>query len=225
MAVSKIPGQSKDASETIPSIRTGGAIYEIFRLNGDTDNGRIKATRALTNILQFYYGDAYEYRYFGKSVDSNGYITKAFVDRYNTLRDSVSVAAAMATIESEGWINISFVKTENPRYVNPWYVEYRIRPYDITDRHLFLPLGLQNLKFRGCKLNGTSINANSAETTDGGPVVKVTLVNQNQIVFSNNNITTARSNTSGLPVRQLTSRDFSAGTGQISKTVTPAPQD
>jgi hypothetical protein len=226
MAVGRIPSEQRAPSDTIPSIQTGGAIYEIFRLNGDTENGRIKATRALTNILRFYYGDAYEYRYFGKSVDLNGYITKAFVDRYNYLVDTAgkSSSQAMAEIEASGSVNISFVKTENPRYVNPWYLEYRIRPYDITDKHLFLPLGLQNLKFRGCKLNGTSINANSAETTDGGPVVKVTLVNQNQIVFSNNNITTARSNTSGLPVRQLTSKDFNAGSGRVSETVSQAPQ-
>jgi hypothetical protein len=222
MAVKKLPGEFKDARETIPSIRTGGAIYEIFRLDGDTENGRIKATRALTNILRFYYGDAYEYRYYGRGV-INGYITKSFVDRYNTLRDSVSVSAAMATIQSEGWVNISFVKTENPRLIYPWYIEYRIRPYDITDKFEFNPLGLKNLKFNGCKLNGTSINANSTETTDGGPVVKITAVNQNQIVFSNNNITTARSNTSGLPVRQLTSKDFSSGAGRVSETQTPTP--
>jgi hypothetical protein len=129
----------------------------------------------------------------------------------------------MAEIQASGSVNISFVKNENPRLIYPWYIEYRIRPYDITDRFEFNPLGLKNLKFNGCKLNGTSINANSTETTDGGPVVKITAVNQNQIVFSNNNITTARSNTSGLPVRQLTSRDFSAGTGRVSETQTPAP--
>jgi len=221
-----INGEYRAPRETIPSIRTGGALYEIFRLNGDTENGRIKATRALTNILRFYYGDAYEYRYYGTSVDSNGYITKAFVDRYNYLVDppvNKTTSQAMAEIQASGSVNISFVKNENPRLIYPWYIEYRIKPYDITDKFEFNPLGLKNLKFNGCKLNGTSINANSTETTDGGPVVKITAVNQNQIVFSNNNITTARSNTSGLPVRQLTSKDFSSGAGRVSETQTPAP--
>jgi len=207
----------------IPS-QQGGAIYRVFKNYGDSTTGRQTATQTLRTILKFYYGDGYQYNFYGRGVDKNGNIIKAFVDRYNDLRNTNSVAVSMATIESEGWVNISFVKTENPRLEYPVYKEYRIRPYSTVDRHLFAPLGLQNLKYNGCKLNGTGINANSTETTDGGPVVKVTLVNQNQIVFSNNNITTARSNTSGLPVRQLTSRDFSAGTGRISETVSQAPQ-
>ena len=225
-------GSSMDTAQmgrafTPPAIQTGGAIYLVFQKYGDSANGRQLATQTLSNILRFYYGDGYEYRYYGTSVDSNGYITKAFVDRYNYLRDTnipnLSVSAAMAQIQASGSVNVSFVKNENPKLEYPWYIEYRIRPYNIVDRFEFNPLSLKNLKFNGCKLSGTSINANSTETTDGGPVVKVTLVNQNQIVFSNNNIATARSNTSGLPVRQLTSKDFSSGTGRISQTQTPAP--
>ena len=213
---------------TPPAIRTGGAIYLVFQTYGDSASGRQLATQTLSNILRFYYGDGYEYRYYGTSVDSNGYITKAFVDRYNYLTDTAGKTAsqAIAQIQASGSVNVSFIKPENPRYQYPYgYVEYRIKPYDTIDRFEFNPTGLKNLKFNGCKLTGTSINANSTETTDGGPVVKITVVNQNQIVFSNNNITTARSNTSGLPVRQLTSKDFSAGTGRVSETQTAAPND
>jgi hypothetical protein len=204
------------------------AIRNVFNKYGDTTIGRQKATQKLKDILRFFYGSGYEFRFYGTAVDSNGYITKYLVDQYASLSNSIvnnNTNDAMKTIESNGYLNIVFLKTENPKYEYPYgYVEYRIAPYETTDRHLLLPLGLQNLKFHGCKLNGTGINANSTETTDGGPVVKVTLVNQNQIVFSNNNITTARSNTSGLPVRQLTSKDFSAGTGRVSETVSQAPQ-
>ena len=70
---------------TPPAIRTGGAIYLVFQTYGDSARGRQLATQTLTNILRFYYGVGYEDRYYGTSVDSNGYITKAFVDRYNYL--------------------------------------------------------------------------------------------------------------------------------------------
>ena len=51
-------------------------------------------------------------------------------------------------------------------------------------------LGWYNARYAGCKLTGTAINANSNATVDGGPVVRVTRVNPNRIVFANNQITT-----------------------------------
>lgn len=206
------------------AVQKAGIIYQIFKTYGDTIEGRTRATEALRALLRFYYGEGYQYNFYGTSVE-NGLITKAFVDRYNQLRSlSVTVPNAMAQIEASGSVSISFVQRENPVYIYPTYYEYRIRPYSIIDRHEFLPLSLQKLKYIGCKLRGTGINSNSTETTDGGPVVKITRVNQNQIIFSNNSITTARANTSGLPVRQLTSRDISSGTGRVSETVTSIQQ-
>jgi hypothetical protein len=201
----------------------GGALYKVFKDYGDGLEGRQRATSIARFLLEKSYGSSYQFNFYGTYV-VNGLITKAYVDRYNILRNGgATIAAAMSTLENEGAVRVAFVKTENPRYINPYYVEYRISPFDITDKHEFSPLALQRLKYKGCKLSGTSINANSTETTDGGPVVKITRVNQNQIVFSNNTVTTARANTSGLPVRQLTSRDFSAGTGRVSETVSSAP--
>lgn len=212
--------RSGAGERAIIPVQSGGGIYRIFNQYGDSQEARELATAFLRNVLRFYYGDAYQYIFFGTSVQ-NGLITKSFVDVYNNARTGgLSVSQAMATIESGGYVKVSFVKTENPRYEYPWYYEYRILPYSIVDRFEFFPLSIKNLKFNGCKLTGTGINANSTETTDGGPVVKVTVVNQNQIVFSNNNITTARANTSGLPVRQLTSRDIAAGAGTISRNTT-----
>lgn len=203
----------------------GGALYKIFKDYGDTLEGRQLATNTARYLLENIYGSAYQFNFYGTYV-VGGLITKAYVDRYNTLRDVPNTTSnVMLTLENEGAVRVAFVKTENPRYINPYYVEYRISPYDITDKHEFSPLAFQRLKYKGCKLTGGSFNANSTETTDGGPVVKITRVNQNQIVFSNNTVTTARANTSGLPVRQLTSRDFSAGTGRVSERVTNIPQD
>jgi hypothetical protein len=57
--------------------------------------------------------------------------------------------------------------------------------------------GYENLKFAGSKLTGPGINIDTPNTVDGGPVVKVTKVNPNQIVFANNQITTIDENRTG----------------------------
>ena len=208
------------------------ALTKVFNTYGDSTTGRQLATQKFREILKFWFGSAYVFNFYGEAIDSNGYITKRLIDVFNQFNGTPSLALgpgqgtqeALEAIESQNLLNIVFLKDINPSYQYPYgYVEYRISPYNTTDRFEFNPLGLKNLKFNGCKLSGTSINANSTETTDGGPVVKITLVNQNQIVFSNNNITTARANTSGLPVRQLTSKDFSAGTGRVSQEQTVVP--
>jgi len=63
----------------------------------------------------------------------------------------------------------------------------------------FQGTGYKNARFEGSKLTGFDININSRQTVDGGPVVKVTQVNPNQIVFANNQLTTLdRANTSDL---------------------------
>ena len=203
------------------------AIRNVFNTYGDTTLGRQKATQVLRDILRFLYGSSYIFIFSGKAVDNNGYITKKLVDYYSTsAAPPGTTAGAMNAIEQNEYLNITFLLPANPRYEYPWYYDFRVTPYSTVDRYEFTPKGIQNLKFNGCKLTGTGINANSADTTDGGPVVKLTKVNQNQIVFSNNTVTTARSNTSGLPVRQITSRNFSSGTSpDISSTVVSAPLD
>ena len=50
--------------------------------------------------------------------------------------------------------------------------------------------GYTNLKWAGSKLTGPGINIDTPNTVDGGPVVKITQVNPNQIVFANNQVTT-----------------------------------
>jgi hypothetical protein len=63
----------------------------------------------------------------------------------------------------------------------------------------FQGTGYKNARFEGSKLTGFDINISSRQTVDGGPVVKVTQVNPNQIVFANNQLTTLdRANTSNL---------------------------
>ena len=214
---------------TLISAQTPLALKNIFTKYGDSATGRELATKKLQDILKFWYGDAYSFNFYGRAVDSNGHITKYLIDRFESINNNfpgstTTTQQAIALVESENLLNIAFIKDINPTYTYPYgYIEYRIAPYDITDRHEFIPLSMQRLKYKGCKLTGTGINVNSTETTDGGPVVKLTRVNQNQIVFSNNAVTTAAANTSGLPVRQLTSRNFISGTGRISQDIISTP--
>lgn len=198
------------------------ALRNIFTKYGDTDTGRNLATLKFRQILSTWFGEMYEFNFYGNAVDSQGRITKQLYDVFQAINSTVDPSpndgtytrAAIAAVESQNLLNITFIKQKSPIYVYPWYYEYRLLPYNAIDRHLFLPKGIQNLKYGGSKLTGASINSNSTQTIDGGPVVKVTRVNQNQVVFSNNTVTTARANTSGLPVRILTSAD----TGRLADT-------
>lgn len=191
---------------------SGGALVGIYNTYGDTPLANQIATDYILQIYKFYYSNIVEYRLVpGYYVDQFGIVKNLLlVSDYN------SAGQNWNTINNNGGIYANAIKTENPRYIYPLYYEYRIAPYDTTDRFLFNPLGVQNHRYNGSKLSGLDVNIDSTETVDGGPVVKITRVNQNQIVFSNNNITTAQSNTSGLPARQLTSRVTSGGTGTIS---------
>ena len=61
----------------------------------------------------------------------------------------------------------------------------------------FQGTGYANARRNGSKLVGSAINVNSTQTVDGGPVVKITKVNPNQVVFANNQLTTIDRATSG----------------------------
>ena len=61
----------------------------------------------------------------------------------------------------------------------------------------FYGTGHENLKWNGSKLTGPAVNVDSPNTVDGGPVVKVTAVNPNQIVFANNQVTTINQSVTG----------------------------
>ena len=72
-------------------------------------------------------------------------------------------------------------------------------PYGVTASlgDKFQGTGYINARRNGSKLVGSAINANSTQTVDGGPVVKVTKVNPNQVVFAGNQLTTIDRATSG----------------------------
>ena len=63
--------------------------------------------------------------------------------------------------------------------------------------------GWRNARYVGCKLTATAVNANSAQTVDGGPVVKVTKVNANKIVFSSGQLTTVDEANTGIRKKSI----------------------
>ena len=63
--------------------------------------------------------------------------------------------------------------------------------------------GWKNARYEGSKLSGPGINMDTPNTIDGGPVVKVTKVNPNQIVFANNQITTVDKSTTGVKSKSI----------------------
>jgi hypothetical protein len=63
--------------------------------------------------------------------------------------------------------------------------------------------GWRNARYAGCKLTATAVNVNSAQTVDGGPVVKVTKVNPNKIVFANGQLTTIEEANTGIRKKSI----------------------
>jgi hypothetical protein len=75
--------------------------------------------------------------------------------------------------------------------------------YSFADVHRETSAGWRNARYVGCKLTATAINVNSTQTVDGGPVVKVTKVNPNKIVFANGQLTTIDEATTGIKKKSI----------------------
>jgi len=75
-----------------------------------------------------------------------------------------------------------------------------VQSYHIGDN---ASIGIQNHRYRGSRLTAPGINIDSPNTIDGGPVVRVTQVNPNRIVFSNNQLTTIDQATTGVRRRSI----------------------
>ena len=75
--------------------------------------------------------------------------------------------------------------------------------YSFADVNRETSAGWRNARYAGCKLSATAVNVNSAQTVDGGPVVKVTKVNPNKIVFANGQLTTINEATTGIRKKSI----------------------
>lgn len=68
-----------------------------------------------------------------------------------------------------------------------------------------------NQTYGGAKLTGPAVNVNSPDTVDGGPVVKITKVNPNQLTFADKQITTIDQTISGIKTRKVTDTSTNIG--------------
>jgi hypothetical protein len=96
-------------------------------------------------------------------------------------------------------LNQRFYSTAASASVNNYYSS----SLKLADVHTSQVIGWENARFNGSKLTGPGINIDSPSTVDGGPVVKVTRVNPNQIIFSSNQITTVDQSTTGVRSRSI----------------------
>jgi hypothetical protein len=82
-------------------------------------------------------------------------------------------------------------------------VSYTLYEINYADVNNFHGTGHENSKFNGSKLTGPAINVDTPNTVDGGPVVKVTKVNPNQIVFAGNQLTTIKESITGVKKKSI----------------------
>lgn len=78
-----------------------------------------------------------------------------------------------------------------------------VRKLNLSNINTDFGTGYQNIKFNGSKISGNAVNSNSTQTIDGGPVVKVTKVNPNKIVFANNQVTTINKSVTGKKTKSI----------------------
>lgn len=110
-----------------------------------------------------------------------------------------------------GIIDIEFTANHSNLYIsNEGYIPEDIEIvyatlYEINYAAVnnFHGLGHENSKFNGSKLTGPAINVDTPNTVDGGPVVKVTKVNPNQIVFAGNQLTTIKESITGVKKKSI----------------------
>lgn len=123
------------------------------------------------------------YTFTGSYTPIQLYIDNSITSNYlKTIKDRFYLTAASASVNNYYSSSLAFAQ------INP-----------IQD------LGYVNATYNGSKLNGLGININSTETVDGGPVVKVTKVNPNQLVFANNQLTTINQATTGTKSKPIDS--------------------
>jgi len=107
-----------------------------------------------------------------------------------------------------------FYKTEESASLRLPYSSSMI-PWEGQDDRL--PLSLENLFYNGCRITSDSLTTDSTETPDGGPVVEITEVDPNTLVYStqtptdgglDTNIGTARNSVRQTPEDVLLSVDI-----------------
>lgn len=135
--------------------------------------------------------------YHGVNQTGNSWIQNRFVGKYKLTESASYIPMQKVLVDSRIANNLL-----TPVYFySSAYSASVAMPYSSSfipaAINKFLGTGYDNARYNGSKLIGSAINVDSPNTVDGGPVVKVTPVNPNQLVFSSNQITTINQATTG----------------------------
>jgi len=186
-----------NVSSTIDSVRIGEITYsrnvlstiDVFKI-GEIDNA-VDVDRLGTNWIQNRYIGSY------RVTESGSYyptprLSAPYGNSNRIILNSIP-STYLLTLDQRFYSTAASASVDNAYSSSLKYAEI----------NLLLAAGWNNARYNGSKLTGPGINIDSPSTVDGGPVVKVTRVSPNQIIFSNNQITTVDQSATGVRSRTI----------------------
>jgi hypothetical protein len=134
--------------------KTKNYIYEITISTDETGTG-------VTNYLELHFGDL--------DCGLTGSVTPT-----STQTDVVFTTSALGN-----WLGLRLYIGGSLSGTSTWIPKLKVRCLnyraDVQDFHLRDSYGMRNARYDGCKMSSTDWNINSPDTSDGGPVVQVTV--------------------------------------------------
>ena len=187
--------RSKDT--VLPKVHTynhsyTGVITETQPTLTGEDDGQLQAYLTASNE-QKYGGMIYSYEYLTRSGST--YITSSspywysagvqpiYIDAISSVDRYVSGSVTYSTGSGGTGVVASYgsgVYGTSTYYLDPQGPGWEGTLAQVQD---YLPTGIRNHRFAGCKLTSPGFNINSTETVDGGPVVEWRTSNPNQLIY------------------------------------------
>jgi hypothetical protein len=169
-----------------------GIITETQPTLTGEDDGQLQAYLTASNE-QKYGGMIYSYEYLTRSGST--YITSSspywysagvqpiYIDAISSVDRYVSGSVTYSTGSGGTGVVASYgsgVYGTSTYYLDPQGPGWEGTLAQVQD---YLPTGIRNHRFAGCKLTSPGFNINSTETVDGGPVVEWRTSNPNQLIY------------------------------------------
>ena len=109
---------------------------------------------------------------------NNGNLGTIFTNTFETIADGPFLCVTMQTHNSA---TPSSAGVSNYVFLNKLRVECLNYRAQVQDYHLRDSYGMRNARYDGCKMSSTDWNVDSPDTSDGGPVVTITVGGGNQL--------------------------------------------
>lgn len=134
--------------------KTKNYIYEVTISTDENGAG-------VTNTLELHFGDL--------DCGLTGSVTPT-----STQTDVTFTTPALGN-----WLGLRLYVGSSLSGTSTWIPKLKVRCLnyraDVQDFHLYDSYGMRNARYDGCKMTSTDWNINSSDTSDGGPVVQVTV--------------------------------------------------